>query len=100
MTHPRGFSVTEPSVAAVVGSLDSNTAQYAARVRLQGHRVEIIQARLSRRPQPGMIFAPSESCAQISTCSHVQSPLMAHPEPCSDAAEAIEAGRRTESALC
>ncbi len=45
MTHPRGFSVTEPSVAAVVGSLDSNTARYAARIRLQGHRIEIIQAR-------------------------------------------------------
>ena len=45
MTHPRGFDVTEPSVAAVVGSLDANTARYAARVRLQGHRVEIIQAR-------------------------------------------------------
>ena len=45
VTHPRGFSVTEPSVAAVVGSLDSNTARYAARIRLQGHRIEIIQAR-------------------------------------------------------
>ncbi len=55
MTHPRGFSVTEPSVAAVVGSLDSNTAQYAARVRLQGHRVEIIQARISGESRPGMV---------------------------------------------
>ncbi len=45
MTHPRGFNVTEPSVAAVVASMDAHTARYAARVRLQGHRVEIIQAR-------------------------------------------------------
>jgi len=45
VTHPRGFNVTEPSVAAVVASMDGNTARYAARVRLQGHRVEIIQAR-------------------------------------------------------
>ena len=44
VTHPRGFTVTEPSVAAVVGSLDSNTARYAARIRLQGHRIKIIQA--------------------------------------------------------
>ena len=45
MTHPRGFNVTEPSVAAVVASVDKATAKYAARIRLQGHRVEIIQAR-------------------------------------------------------
>ena len=40
-----GFSETEPSIAAVVGSLDRFCSRYAAEVLLQGHRVEIIQAR-------------------------------------------------------
>jgi len=40
-----GFSETEPSIAAVVGSLDAYCARYAAEVLLQGHRVEILQAR-------------------------------------------------------
>ena len=40
-----GFSETEPSIAAVVGSLDRYCSRYAAEVLLQGHRVEIIQAR-------------------------------------------------------
>ena len=41
-----GFSETEPSIAAVVGSLDRFCSRYVAEVLLQGHRVEIIQARL------------------------------------------------------
>lgn len=40
-----GFSESEPSIAAVVGSLDAYCARYAAEVLLQGHRVEILQAR-------------------------------------------------------
>lgn len=43
-----GFSETEPSIAAVVGSLDRFCSRYAAEVLLQGHRVEIIQARMSK----------------------------------------------------
>ncbi len=43
-----GFSETEPSIAAVVGSLDRYCSRYAAEVLLQGHRVEIIQARPAR----------------------------------------------------
>jgi hypothetical protein len=46
-----GFSETEPSIAAVVGSLDAYCARYAAEVLLQGHRVEILQARAARRPR-------------------------------------------------
>ena len=53
VTHPRGFNVSEPSVAAVVASMDGHTARYAARVRLQGHRVEIIQAWASMRVAAG-----------------------------------------------
>ena len=52
VTHPMGFSETEPSIAAVVGSLDRFCSRYAAEVLLQGHRVEIIQARL-RTLRPG-----------------------------------------------
>ncbi|KAK9827384.1 hypothetical protein WJX81_005044 [Elliptochloris bilobata] len=43
VTHPMGFSETEPSIAAVVASLDRYCSRYAAEVLLQGHRVEIIQ---------------------------------------------------------
>lgn len=38
-----GFSESEPSIAAVVGSMDRYLAKYAAEVHLQPHRLEIIQ---------------------------------------------------------
>ena len=38
-----GFQASEPSVAAVTGSMDPNLATYAAEVQLQPHRLEIIQ---------------------------------------------------------
>ena len=43
MTHPLGFSHSEPSVAALVGSLDKECSQFASRVWLQGHRIEMLQ---------------------------------------------------------
>ncbi len=48
VTHPTTFSETEPSIASVVGSLDPAVAHYAARIMIQGHRVEIISVRLLR----------------------------------------------------
>ena len=46
VTHPLGFSdgaKAEPSVAALVGSLDRELGRFASRVWLQGHRVEMLQ---------------------------------------------------------
>ncbi|KAK9852837.1 hypothetical protein WJX84_011569 [Apatococcus fuscideae] len=43
VSHPTGFSNSEPSIAAVVGSMDAGIAQYAAQVALQPHRLEVIQ---------------------------------------------------------
>ncbi|KAK9811199.1 hypothetical protein WJX73_009529 [Symbiochloris irregularis] len=43
VTHPMGFGSTEPSVAALVGSLDKDLGRFASRVWLQGHRVEMLQ---------------------------------------------------------
>lgn len=43
MTHSRSFDVSEPSVAAVVGSVNASCTRYSARVKMQGHRVEMIQ---------------------------------------------------------
>ena len=45
MTHPMGFSKTEPSVGAIVGSLNRELSRFASRVWLQGHRVEMLQVR-------------------------------------------------------
>ena len=41
------FSETEPSIAAVVGSMDAKCSTFSAEVQLQGHRVEIIQVSYS-----------------------------------------------------
>ena len=57
--------MTEPSVAAVVASMDADTARYAARVRLQGHRIEIIQARSSNQE------VTQRSCANFPTAAHL-----------------------------
>lgn len=43
VTHPLGFSHTEPSVGAIVGSLNKELSRFASRVWLQGHRVEMLQ---------------------------------------------------------
>ncbi|KAK9840859.1 hypothetical protein WJX84_012195 [Apatococcus fuscideae] len=43
VTHPMGFSESQPSIAAVVGSMDRYISRYAAQVQLQPHRLEIIQ---------------------------------------------------------
>ena len=43
VTHPLGFSHSEPSVAAMVGSLDRDCGQFASHVWLQGHRIEMLQ---------------------------------------------------------
>ena len=65
-----GFSETEPSIAAVVGSLDAYCARYAAEVLLQGHRVEILQARAARRARaprwPRSLHQTSGICGQSS----------------------------------
>ncbi|KAG4079208.1 hypothetical protein HA402_004583 [Bradysia odoriphaga] len=43
VTHPPIGNVNKPSIAAVVGSMDSHPSRYAATVRIQKHRQEIIQ---------------------------------------------------------
>ena len=43
VTHPLGFSHTEPSVGAIVGSVNRECSRFASRVWLQGHRVEMLQ---------------------------------------------------------
>ena len=50
VTHPLGFDQSEPSIAAVVGSMDAKCSRYSAEVQLQGHRVEIIQVLTSVLP--------------------------------------------------
>lgn len=45
VTHPTGFSLTEPSIAAVCGSTDYSATRYATSIFLQAHRVEIIYVR-------------------------------------------------------
>ena len=43
MTHPPAGDNKKPSIAAVVGSMDAHPSRYAATVRVQQHRQEIIQ---------------------------------------------------------
>lgn len=43
VTHPPAGDNKKPSIAAVVGSMDAHPARYAATVRVQQHRQEIIQ---------------------------------------------------------
>ena len=43
VTHSRGFDSAEPSVAAVVGSLNRYATRYSCRIKIQGHRQEMIQ---------------------------------------------------------
>ena len=43
ITHPPAGDHKKPSIAAVVGSQDAHPSRYAATVRVQAHRVEIIQ---------------------------------------------------------
>lgn len=66
VTHPMGYNETEPSIAAVVGSMDAKCSRYSAEVQLQGHRVEIIQAWLHAQFPPGRPFLP------LSTHTHEQ----------------------------
>ena len=42
MTHPPAGDNKKPSIAAVVGSMDAHPSRYAATVRVQQHRQEII----------------------------------------------------------
>lgn len=43
MTHPPAGDNKKPSIAAVVGSMDAHPSRYAATVRVQQHRQEVIQ---------------------------------------------------------
>lgn len=43
VTHPPAGDHSKPSIAAVVGSMDAHPSRYAASVRIQEHRQEIIQ---------------------------------------------------------
>jgi len=43
VTHPPSSDNGKPSIAAIVGSMDAHPSRYAATVRLQQHRQEIIQ---------------------------------------------------------
>lgn len=58
-----GFGSQEPSIAAVVGSMDAAIAQYAAQVALQPHRLEVIQV------SPFPLYL---AWSQTSACSHVR----------------------------
>lgn len=63
-----GFSESEPSIAAVVGSMDRYLSRYAAEVQLQPHRLEIIQAcPLHPSLSP---FAWTPARCQRSNCRH------------------------------
>jgi eukaryotic translation initiation factor 2C len=42
VTHPPAGDRTKPSITAVVGSMDAHPSRYAATVRVQAHRQEII----------------------------------------------------------
>ncbi|CAD7705067.1 unnamed protein product [Ostreobium quekettii] len=42
VTHPTSFNESEPSVAAVVASMDRYVSHFASRVRVQKHRQEVI----------------------------------------------------------
>ncbi|GMH35414.1 hypothetical protein BSKO_03282 [Bryopsis sp. KO-2023] len=46
VTHPGGFDESEPSVAAVVASMDPYLGQYQARIITQPHRQELIDLRV------------------------------------------------------
>ena len=46
MTHMRSSQETEPSIAAVCGSIDENATRFASCTRLQSHGMEIIQVLL------------------------------------------------------
>ncbi|XP_046446806.1 protein argonaute-2-like isoform X2 [Daphnia pulex] len=43
ITHPPAGDNKKPSIAAVVGSMDAHPSRYAATVRVQQHRQEVIQ---------------------------------------------------------
>lgn len=43
VTHPPAGDNKKPSIAAVVGSMDAHPSRYAATVRVQQHRQEMIQ---------------------------------------------------------
>lgn len=43
VTHPPAGDNKKPSIAAVVASMDAHPSRYAATVRVQQHRQEIIQ---------------------------------------------------------
>ncbi|KOB76404.1 Protein argonaute [Operophtera brumata] len=43
VTHPPAGDNKKPSIAAVVGSMDAHPSRYAATVRVQQHRQEIVQ---------------------------------------------------------
>ena len=46
VTHMRSSQESEPSIAAVCGSLDENATRFASCTRLQSHGMEIIQVSL------------------------------------------------------
>ena len=43
VTHPPAGDNKKPSIAAAVGSMDAHPSRYAATVRVQQHRQEVIQ---------------------------------------------------------
>ncbi|XP_077990342.1 protein argonaute-2-like isoform X3 [Glandiceps talaboti] len=43
VTHPPAGDTKKPSIAAVVGSMDAHPSRYAASVRVQSHRQELIE---------------------------------------------------------
>lgn len=59
VTHPPAGDNKKPSIAAVVGSMDAHPSRYAATVRVQQHRQEIIQELSSMVRYVGVILTQS-----------------------------------------
>jgi len=76
VTHPMSFNETEPSIAAVVGSMDAKCSRYSAEVQLQGHRVEIIQV----PPPPSLVVCVIQDTPSApSVATHLPFPALYVP---------------------
>lgn len=67
VTHPPAGDNKKPSIAAVVGSMDAHPSRYAATVRVQQHRLEIIQE-LSSMVRYVVFVSPVQSLNFLAAC--------------------------------
>ncbi|GMH42602.1 hypothetical protein BSKO_10521 [Bryopsis sp. KO-2023] len=83
VTHPTGFDEREPSVAALVASMDPAIGQYATRIIVQGHRQELIDMkepvkdllkcfyqRCGLKPERIVFYRDGVSEGQFQQCLH------------------------------